>query len=233
MNGSTDHNVIESLSDSSSFLLNSSNDSDTTDNKPKLREWEKHRAPWLEEMKLNQAKRTSTGPEPKAKLTPTEKTTVSEVDGFMKPIMEKETSPIEKPKSISGIRLKTPPNESSSIIRNKTVVPMPIRPQTIHNISDGYLPKQATKGIKPPSPKVETDGPVVAVEPREESIMLKPQLDFEQRIAKLEELVQKQQKTFEAAIDELRGKLQIETELRMKFQVKLERLSESDAIQEL
>lgn len=232
MNGSTDHSVIESLSDSSSILLNSSNDSDTTDNKPKLREWEKHRAPWLEEMKLNQAKRTSTGPEPKAKLTPTEKTTVSEVDGIVKPVIEKETSPIEKPKSISGIRLKTPPNESSSIIRNKTTVPMPTRPQTIHNISDGYLPKQVIKVVKTPSPKVESVAPVVAVEPKEESLP-QPHLDLEQRIARLEELVQKQQKTFEAAIEELRGKLQIETELRMKFQVKLERLSESDAIQQL
>ncbi|KRT81613.1 SH3 domain-containing protein [Oryctes borbonicus] len=30
--------------------------------KPSVREWEKHKAPWLEEMKMNQAKRSSTSP---------------------------------------------------------------------------------------------------------------------------------------------------------------------------
>lgn len=44
---------------------NSSIDQETTpEQKPKLREWEKHKAPWLAEMKLNQAKRTSTSPGP-------------------------------------------------------------------------------------------------------------------------------------------------------------------------
>lgn len=35
---------------------------DEPQDKPSMREWEKHKAPWLEEMKLNQAKRTSTSP---------------------------------------------------------------------------------------------------------------------------------------------------------------------------
>ncbi|KAI4460189.1 sh3 domain-containing [Holotrichia oblita] len=35
---------------------------DEPQDKPSMREWEKHKAPWLEEMKMNQAKRSSTSP---------------------------------------------------------------------------------------------------------------------------------------------------------------------------
>lgn len=66
INGSVEH-----VSESDNHTGNTS-ESDTSE-KRRVREWEKHKAPWLEEMKLNQAKRTSTspGPENKLKLTPT------------------------------------------------------------------------------------------------------------------------------------------------------------------
>ena len=39
--------------------------------KPRTREWEKHRAPWMEELKLNQAKKTSFGSEGKSRSVST------------------------------------------------------------------------------------------------------------------------------------------------------------------
>lgn len=71
-NGNVEHLI--DMSDSSNPNVSSSTEVDGE--KPRLREWEKHKAPWLEEMKLNQAKRTSTSPGPptaegRAKLTPT------------------------------------------------------------------------------------------------------------------------------------------------------------------
>ncbi|GJQ81652.1 hypothetical protein Trydic_g8530 [Trypoxylus dichotomus] len=39
-----------------------SSEEEPPESKPSVREWEKHKAPWLEEMKLNQAKRSSTSP---------------------------------------------------------------------------------------------------------------------------------------------------------------------------
>lgn len=57
--------------------------------------------------------------------------------------------------------------------------------------------------------------------------------ELRQRIAKLEELVEKQQRSHEAAIDELRGKLQIETEMRMELQAKFERFISDGAIQQI
>lgn len=85
-NGNVDHLIDTSDSSlNNASNLNSTGLSTTSPNtssstevdgeKPRLREWEKHKAPWLEEMKLNQAKRTSTSPGPPAegrvKLTPT------------------------------------------------------------------------------------------------------------------------------------------------------------------
>lgn len=98
-NGTTDHSKLDnSLKSEDSFKSDRSASSETLDSsdldasgesKPKLREWEKHKAPWLAEMKLNQgkngsstlflalkrqfvAKRTSVSPvpEPKPKSQP-------------------------------------------------------------------------------------------------------------------------------------------------------------------
>lgn len=110
VNGNIEHSNLDNLKELSNS--NSSIDQDAAEVKPKLREWEKHKAPWLEEMKLNQAKRTSTSPGPeqnKLKLTPTEKTEATE------DVKTPKTSPFEKEASIGdggkpsiGGRLKTP-----------------------------------------------------------------------------------------------------------------------------
>lgn len=72
-NGTVDHAL--DMSDKTSDTSHNTSSSSEPDEKPRLREWEKHKAPWLEEMKANQAKRTSTSPGPptenRIKLTPT------------------------------------------------------------------------------------------------------------------------------------------------------------------
>ncbi|RZC33779.1 SH3 domain-containing kinase-binding protein 1 [Asbolus verrucosus] len=244
MNGSTEHTPMEVLTEAT-YNLNSTAESDGADNKPKLREWEKHRAPWLEEMKLNQAKRVSGGPptENKLKLTPTDRVNSEADEGKASKAFEKEPSPIDKSKSISGLsnRMKTPTNEFP-MIRNKPNVPIPSRPQTIQNIaslSDVYLQKQTPKvspiGSKTPSP-LQKSAEVAdsnAGGDCAEEVPQKQYWELEQRIARLEELLEKQQQMHEAAIEELKGKLQIETEMRMKLQVKFERFSSDGAIQQL
>ncbi|XP_063911799.1 SH3 domain-containing kinase-binding protein 1-like isoform X2 [Zophobas morio] len=220
--------LVNGNSDQPMEPLSEPPETDSTETKPKLREWEKHPAPWLEEMKLNQAKRSSNVPGPdKLKLTPTEKSD------------KKEPSPIDKSKSIAASlsRVKTPTNEFP-VIRSKPNVPIPSRPQTIQNVaglSDVYVPKTHTKvspvSSKTPMVKAETHDSSAGGDGVEEGA--KSYGELEQRIARLEELLEKQQQNFEAAVDELRGKLQLEAELRMKLQAKLERLTLDGAIQQL
>lgn len=85
-------------SDSNPQISESSAEQAATDmtdgDKPRLREWEKHRAPWLEEMKLSQAKRTSTSPGrdnslPRLRLTPTGGSTAVDED-IKAPALDKE-----------------------------------------------------------------------------------------------------------------------------------------------
>lgn len=124
VNGNTELSNLDSLRELSNS--NSSIEQETAEAKPRLREWEKHKAPWLEEMKLNQAKRTSTSPGPeqnKLKLTPTEK---SEED-----VKTPKTSPFEKevnsgdggrPAAPLSGRLKTPTSDG-----DKTPSPVVLR----------------------------------------------------------------------------------------------------------
>lgn len=123
------------------------------DVKPKVREWEKHKAPWLEEMKLNQAKRTSTSPgsdNSKLKLTPDhaeEESKTCKISPFETP------SPIDMSKSMPTFtnRLKTPPNElekgTTPMLRTKPIQSVSIRPQTIHTMGGG-----STTDVPTPSP---------------------------------------------------------------------------------
>jgi hypothetical protein len=246
MNGSTDHNVMEMPTESLLFGQNAPTEDDPAENKPKLPEWVKHPAPWLEEMKLNQAKRSSSVPGPeKLKLTPTDK---NEADETKSKSIKKEPSPVDKSKSIINLssRMKTPPNEFA-VIRNKPNVPTPSRPQTIQtlsNLTDVYSQQKQSTQIhtkvspitnKTPSPMQKTEANVDSHASGDclEETPQKNYFELRQRIAKLEELVEKQQRSHEAAIDELRGKLQIETEMRMELQAKFERFISDGAIQQI
>lgn len=220
MNGNTEHSTLDILTELSAS--DSSVDQETCEVKPRLREWEKHKAPWLEEMKLNQAKRTSTSPGPeqnKLKLTPTEKNE-SELS---------KTSPVERDEGPAPGRIKTPTNEldKSPVIRNKPI-PIPSRPQTIHTINDVQKPKAGSpvsQFNRTPSPAqrptlLDADGD------GKDTISYKQYAALLERIEKLENLLEKQHRAHLAAIADLQGKLQVETDMRVMLQAELDKLAQ-------
>ncbi|XP_049870085.1 SH3 domain-containing kinase-binding protein 1-like isoform X2 [Pectinophora gossypiella] len=78
--------------------------------KPRTREWEKHRAPWMEELKLNQAKKTSFGAEGKSRSVSSDagvagKTTTGSTDRILDCGLEEKrsTHSMEMSKSTSSI----------------------------------------------------------------------------------------------------------------------------------
>ncbi|KAJ8937353.1 hypothetical protein NQ314_011898 [Rhamnusium bicolor] len=258
LNGNAEH-LLE-LSEPSPAGINSASELDGPE-KPRLREWEKHKAPWLEEMKLNQAKRTSTspGPENKLKLTPTtDKSADAEENKSNKssPVekevdMSKSMPPIDLSKSLNA-KLKTPPNELVPTLRNKSSMPSVIpgrqsltttpkeAPAAIrHTVNLGPLIKDspAVKSIAPTPtkvvqvPPVTSKSPVVAqklplvekandvraVSENEEVVSYKQYSELLERIQKLEAIVERQNH----AIDDLRNKLQLESDMRMLLQEKV------------
>lgn len=232
VNGNTDHSNLDILNELSNS--NSSIDQETQEVKPKLREWEKHKAPWLEEMKLNQAKRTSTSPGPeqnKLKLTPTEK---------IEPDEQKTPKTSKTPTS--------EPDRSNLVITRNKPVPIPTRPQTIHTTNDIQCQKP-TKVGSPVSPFMKTPSPVQKPQSVEKSIDASPgtqklpekpsnfddskqtvsykqYAELVERIERLESLLEKQNKAHLAAIEDLRVKLQVETDMRIMLQSELDKVSQ-------
>lgn len=214
--------------DSVTELSNSAPEQENPEVKPKLREWEKHKAPWLEEMKLNQAKRTSTSPGPeqnKLKLTPSDK---SETDDAPSP---KDGSPIDMSKSLSALsRLKASPSETEKAtsnnvaIRSKLVQPVPTRPQTIHNLNEIQPQKpKLTSPVPKPKPTNLSDG---FADQNPEFVSYKQYLELLERLEKLEALVHRQNEVHLTAIEELKNKLLVETELRVSLQSELEKMGQ-------
>lgn len=213
MNGNIEHSLLESVTEPTSSL----SELDGTEVKPKLREWEKHKAPWLEEMKLNQAKRTSTSPGPeqnKLKLTPSEDDLTSPKDGG--------TSPVDMSKSMSALsRLKISPSDtdkfSNVAIRNKPLIqPVPMRP---HTINEAQQKPKHTSPIPKPKPSLENSNETEYVSYKQYSELL-------ERLESLEILVKKQNEQFTIAIEDLKNKLLAETELRVSLQSELEKMGQ-------
>lgn len=157
VNGNDHLSMPEIKSESSKS--ETSNDEDESEKKPKVREWEKNKAPWVAELKQSQAKRTSNVPSatpntehPRVKLTPTnDKTSPDEIsDSKLKsPIAhDTESSPVDMSKSMSALsttKIKSIDSEFV-ILRNKTpsqpITITPVRPQSIHTSTS---PLEATK----------------------------------------------------------------------------------------
>lgn len=161
--------------------------------KPRLREWEKHKAPWLEEMKQNQVKRTMTSVETEEENKPTEK----EVNIFqpVSPPNMKSKIP-QEPEKHNQI----PVRHSVPHIPNKDI-PKELPVSTSQSV---IIPKDSS------SPKVSPVKPGM-------SKNLVSQADIIQRLEKLEETVQKQHQL----IEDLRNRLQIEIEMRSFLQEKV------------
>lgn len=217
--------MLESVTE----LTNSTPESENIEVKPKLREWEKHKAPWLEEMKLNQAKRTSTSPGPeqnKLKLTPSDKSE----DDLPSP---KDGSPIDMSKSMSALsRLKASPNSETDnklnniAIRSKPLQPVPMRPQTIHNLNEAQPQKKLTSPIPKPKPCTLIENSADAHHHHPEFVTYKQYSELLERLDKLEDVVKRQNEQHLAAIEHLKSKLAVETELRVALQAELEKMGQ-------
>lgn len=238
----------------SELTTSTSSDTDATEVKPKLREWEKHKAPWLEEMKLNQAKRTSPspGPQEKPKFTTNDNKEEETKLETKQPKLESEMS-----KSLTSLSSTTP--LSSKIKENDKAplrpkpnlpnIPPSQRPATIQTISPLIPSPEVTQ--KPLTPSYVKTNQVSKTTPptslhraektlanevsksfdQDVTITFKQYTDLVERIHKLELLVEKQNVIHMAAIDELKGKLQLETELRHMLQVQLEKVASHNLMQ--
>lgn len=193
-------------------------------------------------MKLNQAKRTSTSPGPeqtKLKLTPDniedEKCDASPFES---------ASPIDMSKSMPSLssKLKTPPNELEksappAIIHNKPTQPVQssIRPTSIINSSEN---KPASTKTSPNVTQNKLISPIVKSQiyekvgstksggDHQQEILSKQYIELLERLQKLEAEMERQNNIHKVAIEELRGKLQVETDMRMLLQAEVDRLSQ-------
>ncbi|XP_050297273.1 SH3 domain-containing kinase-binding protein 1-like isoform X2 [Anthonomus grandis grandis] len=223
--------------------------------KPKLREWEKSKVPWLEEMKLNQAKRTnlvSPPSEPPKSKPPQQPTESENSKSTQNSPAEKEVNIDTMSKSMSDIKMETKPipkltkgDERAPPIKSKPVVTSLSSVSNRHSIG-AMLPSRESPSRTPPQLKP-SPKPVKTVEQYEnvsvhksfsssytttsvssekvsaetksttESTSTVKLSDILERLVKLEGIVSRQ----EITIEELRNKLQVESELRMMLQEKL------------
>lgn len=237
VNGNTDHAPLDSLSEQPTYARSPESSEQDIELKPKVREWEKHKAPWLEEMKLNQAKRTSTSPGPeqnKLKLTPTEKTGPSEIEesksNKVSPFDKPSVSPVDMSKSMPAIssKLKISPTEVDKGVplRNKPIQLVPQntpRPQTVHNLPETKNHKLKTSPSTP-QPKNQKEEKLEDGESIE--ISSKQYMELLHRLETLESFVHHQHQIHNVAIEELKGKLQIETDMRRLLQAELDKISQ-------
>ncbi|XP_044737782.1 CD2-associated protein-like [Chrysoperla carnea] len=132
------------------------NEQSTPECKPKPRDWEKHRVPWMDELKLNQAKKTSPlNPSPESSTRLKFSSEKLNEDTEDKDCMSKSMS--------AAIRLRTPtpPGEKPGVmLRNRNSInqivgtSVVVRPQSIHGgeIDQGKVTREASTRNLTPSP---------------------------------------------------------------------------------
>lgn len=116
-------------------------------------------------------------------------------------------------------------------------MPIPNRPQTIHNVNDSHIQKPTHTKVgspvsqfsKSPSPlqKLQTaDKTLEAGDAKQDTVSFKQYAELLERIEKLENVIEKQNRIHTAAIEELKGKLQVETDLRLMLQSELDKVAQ-------
>lgn len=147
--------------------------------KPRTREWEKHKAPWMEELKLNQAKKTSFIADGKSRLSGPELGASKAASGSTDRILDcgleekRSTHSMEMSKSTSSISSRMSVMESfeetkvrHSLDSKKDVTPAP-RDTESHAVKPIQSPTAAGRTImsmlddikKPPAPPPPTTAP--------------------------------------------------------------------------
>lgn len=251
----SDSNMLNGNAEHLQAAAETSNDEED-EKKPKVREWEKHKAPWVEELKLNQAKRTSVtppGPTADARLkltpTPTDKPEESPEVKQRSPAFQDTSSPVDMTKSMSALstKLKTTTNDIDKSptnvvpLRPKSSQPItttPVRPQSIHGVavtnlstspSSNQTPQPAAK--PPVAEKINLDAKLItagsrsSLEKKVDMISLKQYLEMQERLTQMEQKMQQQFLDMQTVIEDLKGKLQIEIDMRRLLQAELEKVA--------
>lgn len=173
VNGNTEH--VTSTQD---LKTDTSNDEEETEKKPLVREWEKNKAPWVAELKQNQAKRTSTSPQThdvQLRHKVNEKSSPDRQDTSFKMksihVNEKSTdNEITDPKAKSPIKhiiesspeIKSTPSSNTPsktseveqiVLRSRTptqpIAITPARPQSIHSNSSPSDKSPLSQSLSP------------------------------------------------------------------------------------
>lgn len=217
MNGIVNQSDTDGME--ASMSLYSTNNKSSDEIKPKLRGWEKHKAPWLEEMKLNQAKRTSTspGPEPnKLKITNSDICVTSETDnGLPETILF-----VESISTNSNDKVLNTTNEIDKdiVLKNKLPVSSFQIPQNI-NQTTTVLSMPSSIETKPLNIEKTLAGNLENNSSHQYNELL-------ERLETLELRFQQQEVVYKAAIEDLQNKLQVETDMRRLLQTELDKLSQ-------
>lgn len=245
-NGTTDHSKLDnSLKSEDSFKSDRSASSETLDSsdldasgesKPKLREWEKHKAPWLAEMKLNQAKRTSVSPvpEPKPKSQPIPVVDAkSESKSGQNSPAEREILVPDMSKSMSDMKLspmevkpipkpyRAPPVDADKAPLIKSSLPREPLPKPIHQPQT--KPKVEAPNTQTAISTEKSQSSIASLtnktsEKLEEKVVTVAKFnEVLERLANLEIRYEQQHQM----IEDLRNRLQVETDMRMLLQEKV------------
>lgn len=218
-----------------------SNDEDEGERKPKQREWEKNKAPWMDELKLKQDKRTSVSPNANVekKIEKTDKPSPEDIiePKLKSPGTHEESSPIDMSKSMSAIGNKFKPDSDHVVLRSKSqsqpITITPVRPQSIHSGSpmETKVSPVASNQQKPPiAEKVnlhnKSVSPRSSVEKKTEFVSMKQYMELVDKVTQLESKMERKMAEMQAKIDELQGKLQIESDMRRLFQAELDKVAQ-------
>lgn len=216
VNGNVNQSEIDGMEGSTCFY--STNNKSSDEIKPKLRGWEKHKAPWLEEMKLNQAKRTSTSPGPesnKLKITNSDICVTSDTDnGLPETILS-----VEVISNNSNDKVLNTNNEidKDTVLKNKL-------PVSSFQIPQNIIPTTTVSSM--PSPIERPPNLEKNLTRNLESISSHQYNELLVRLETLELRFQQQELVHKAAIEDLQNKLQVETDMRRLLQTELDKLSQ-------
>lgn len=119
---------------------NDGNKSDEDIAKPKPREWEKNRAPWMDELKASQAKKTSPGVEPRSPDTTTTTTTIKS-----EPIDEKTFSSHKKTSETNSFEVRSSSVDVKSSATESTFHSNSLKKETNENPMTKSMSSLATK----------------------------------------------------------------------------------------
>lgn len=196
----------------------------------------------MEELKLKQDKRTSVSPNTNVekKIDKLDKPSPEDIiePKLKSPATHDESSPVDMSKSMSAIGSKFKSESEYVVLRNKSqsqpINVTPVRPQSIHSgspIETKISPVAPSQSQKPPiAEKInihsKSVSPRSSVEKKPEFVSMKQYMELVERFTQFEMKMDKKITDMQSKIDELQGKLQIESDMRRLFQAELDKVAQ-------